>query len=179
MQGSVYWTPVIEGETLTTEIYISPGLTPNSFVFDLPEISHLVSTASRASIKSSGIGSSDPCEHDVACISNPTQAFLNTAKAVAKMIFNDGAGSFLCTGTLLNDTVTTSFIPYFYTGFFTGGLIYILISYYTSENNFWYEIPIASLFILLYFLTVRENFKWKIPLVAFLASLASMIKPTA
>ncbi len=115
MQGPVYWTPVIDGETLTTEIYIPPGLAPNSFIFDLPEISHLVSTASRASIKSSGIGSSAFCEHDVACISSPTQAFLNAAKAVAKMVFNDGSGSYVCTGTLLNDTVTTTYVPYFYT----------------------------------------------------------------
>src|SRR3989344_2691328 len=64
-------------------------------------------------------------------------------------------------------------------GFLLAGLIYVLASYYTSENNFWYEIPIALIFSLLYLLTLIKSFKRNLMMTALLASAASMIKPTA
>mgnify|MGYP001613830490 CR=1 FL=1 len=63
--------------------------------------------------------------------------------------------------------------------FVLGGLMYVLMSYYTSENNFWYEIPIALIYSLLYLFTIIKPFREKLLITALFASAASMIKPTA
>lgn len=61
----------------------------------------------------SKIGESGACNVDVRCESSPSQAFNQARNAVARMIYQEG-GYFVCTGTLLNDTDTSSFVPYFF-----------------------------------------------------------------
>jgi hypothetical protein len=60
------------------------------------------------------IGESDACEIDTKCVSNPSQAYINARNAVARMVYQSGGSSFLCTGTLLNDTDNATQVPYFY-----------------------------------------------------------------
>lgn len=108
----VYWSPVTDGETLTLEIYLPPGLNPESVVFDLPQLSHLVRNA--RGDRQKDIGDSGSCEYDVACVSNPSQALLTAQKTVAKMVYTKGGKSYLCTGTLLNDTDASTYVPYFF-----------------------------------------------------------------
>jgi lysyl endopeptidase len=108
-----YWSPVLDGDKATLELYVPAGVALSSISIAVPEISHLV-LAGSALLKAQptdSIGQSDSCERDVACIATP--AALNQAKAVAKMVFTDDGDTFLCTGTLLNDSIHSN-TAYFY-----------------------------------------------------------------
>jgi hypothetical protein len=110
-----YWSPVIDGDTLAVEIYLPPDVEPAALEFALPRISHLV-TSPRSESRSGleKVGESGSCSVDVACDTTGVPA--SAVSGVAKYTFSDSAGaSFLCTGTLLNDTDDTTQIPYFLT----------------------------------------------------------------
>jgi len=110
----VYWSPVLDGDSATLEIYLPPGVSPASVELRIPKLSHLVSTGA-ALLKVEpiqDIGHSGSCEVDVACVATP--AVLNQARSVAKMLFTEGGKSFICTGTLLNDSIMSN-TAYFYT----------------------------------------------------------------
>jgi hypothetical protein len=112
--SKVYWSPLLEGDSATMEIYLPPGVAPSDVEFTLPKLSHLV--LSGAGLQKSepvdDIGTSGPCEVDVACVGTP--AVLQQARAVAKLVFTEGGNTFLCTGTLLNDSIASN-TPYLYT----------------------------------------------------------------
>ena len=112
----VFWTPITEGEVQVVEIAIPvDAVVPTIRV---PRISHLVAGPSdRFAKRVSEIGASGSCEIDVACVGNPSQALLNASRAVVQMAFNTSNGGVgLCTGTILNDTDTTTQIPYLLSG---------------------------------------------------------------
>ena len=107
------WSPVLEGDTGTLELRLLPGFAPAQFQMALDQLSHFVSSpASNGPKDIRQIGNAGSCNIDIACVSNPSTALLNAASAVAKMVFTDASGSYLCTGTLLNSTSGGS---YFYT----------------------------------------------------------------
>src|SRR5438046_3538011 len=112
--SGVYWSPVLEGDAATVEIYLPRGVAPTAVQLAIPAISHLVVTSGdlRKSEPVEDIGASEFCEVDVACVATP--AALNQAKAVAKLLFTEGGDSFICTGTLLNDSIASN-TPYLYT----------------------------------------------------------------
>ena len=108
-----YWSPVLDGDEATMELYVPAGVSLASQQIALAQVSHLVVTGSGLKAEPvDEIGQSDSCERDVACIATP--AALNQAKAVAKMVFTDEGDTFLCTGTLLNDSIHSN-TAYFYT----------------------------------------------------------------
>jgi len=112
--AKLYWSPVLEGDSATLEIYLPPGVSPASVELRIPKISHLVS-AGAALVKSepvADIGRAGSCEVDVACVATPAAS--NQARAVAKLVFTDGGTTFLCTGTLLSDSAASN-TPYLYT----------------------------------------------------------------
>ena len=114
LQQPVFWAPVTAGDTAVMEIFLPAPLNPDSFIFAIPQISHLV-VAPMANTKAlSDIGAGDYCERDLVCV-NPSTALKNAASAVAKMVFTERGATYLCTGTLLNDAVPATFEPYFYT----------------------------------------------------------------
>jgi hypothetical protein len=102
-----YWSPVMEGDSVGVEIYLPPGTNPEALAFTLEGVSHL----ERSPRSLSHIGNSQSCEVDLAC----SAAWVETGKAVAKMIYTSGASSYLCTGQLLNDLDSANSIPYFTT----------------------------------------------------------------
>ena len=109
-----YWSPVLDGESATLEIALPPGVAPETVELRIPKISHLVS-AGAALLKAepvSDIGHAGSCEVDVACVA--TAAVSNQARSVAKLVFTDDGGTFLCTGTLINDSIASN-TPYLYT----------------------------------------------------------------
>jgi len=107
------WSPVLEGDTGTLELRLLPGFEPAQFQMALDQLSHFVaSPASMGQKDITHIGRAESCNIDIACVSNPSSALLNAASAVAKMVFTDVGGSYICTGTLLN---STSGANYFYT----------------------------------------------------------------
>ena len=107
------WSPVLEGDSGTLELRLLPGFAPAQFQVTLDQLSHLVASPANNGPKDiAQIGRAESCNIDIACVSNPSTALLSAASAVAKMVFTDAGGSYLCTGTLLN---STSGANYFYT----------------------------------------------------------------
>lgn len=107
------WSPVLEGDTATLELRVLPGVDASRWAVTLDQLSHFVlAPASMGQKDIAHIGKAGACNIDVACVTNPSSALLDAAKAVAKMVYTDRNGrSILCTGTLLN---STSGANYFY-----------------------------------------------------------------
>ncbi len=113
--SKTYWSPVLEGDTATLEIYLPADVEPASVRLAIPQISHLVRAGMnllKAGEPTSDIGDAHSCEVDLVCVSTP--ANLRQSKAVAKMVFTVAGSTFVCTGTLLNDSIASN-TPYFFT----------------------------------------------------------------
>ncbi|QOY22601.1 trypsin-like peptidase domain-containing protein [Xanthomonas citri] len=104
--NDIGWSPTVSGENLLVELSLPAGLYPENFSLSIPQLSHLdiSPTASPRDMMTIAIGESDSCQNDIVCRANPTAGFTSAAKAVARMVFTTSQGSFLCTGTLLNNT---------------------------------------------------------------------------
>lgn len=114
---SPYWTPLLDGDTAIIELAVPRGVSLAGATIDLPMLSHLSVTtgAMKQADPVGAIGRSDSCESDVACVASPLSQQAATAiKATARILLVDHGTSYLCTGTLVNDS-TTSLTPYFYT----------------------------------------------------------------
>lgn len=102
-----YWLPPVDGDEATVEIALPAGVPGSAVDVSVPQISHLKvsTTADPQALKTLASGS---CEVDVNCTAgNTTQR-----NATARMSFVDGANSYVCTGTLLNNTNNDG-TPYF------------------------------------------------------------------
>jgi hypothetical protein len=113
-----YWSPVLEGDTATIEVHAGAGASFDGLVLALGPLSHLVIAGDDLrqidAKRAADIGDSGSCNIDLAC-TNPSSALTQAGDAVGKLLFNDRSGStFLCSGTMLNDSVT-SFTPYLFT----------------------------------------------------------------
>ena len=105
-QGQVYWTPAVEGDSLTVELVLPRESHPGDFRLSVPQVSYFGASPYKAGY-SDGFGNSGSCENDVVCSTNSGKAaYDNATKAVAKMLFTDSSdgGSYICTGTLLNNS---------------------------------------------------------------------------
>jgi len=111
----LYWSPALQGGTGTIEFELPAGVSPGGATVTLSKISHLAASGKELRPFDELVGTSDPCEVDVVCASPQVQQqLLSATKAVARMIVTFDGFTFLCTGTLLNDTQST-FTPYFIT----------------------------------------------------------------
>lgn len=111
-ENRVFWSPVIEGDTIAVEIYL-PSPAKDGFRLTVPKIQHLVDSIQHPSTKNlSDLGASGSCNIDVRCRSTVPA---NLSSAVAKYLFTKEGFTYLCTGTLLNDKDPNSWIPYFFT----------------------------------------------------------------
>ncbi|MBC7682796.1 MAG: trypsin-like peptidase domain-containing protein [Ferruginibacter sp.] len=111
--GRTYWAPVVDGTEATLEIELPPQVSTAGVEIAIPRVSHLfsspLSVAKAGNTAKAGFSGASSCEVDVAC----SPSYATESNAVARMGFVDGAaGSFLCTGTLVNDA-TGSGTPYF------------------------------------------------------------------
>ncbi|HEY2818646.1 MAG TPA: trypsin-like peptidase domain-containing protein [Casimicrobiaceae bacterium] len=114
-----YWSPVIDGERATIELVLPAGVSPGDATLDMPTISHLgvgAADLKAASDPFKAVGSSGSCEVDVACVTNaPAPAALTSAAtAVVRLALTYGGSTFLCSGTLVNDSIA-SHAPYIFT----------------------------------------------------------------
>ena len=107
------WGPDTGGAVSTLEVQLPAGAPVTALRLSVPQLSHLVQTVAQASngeLKDvSGIGNAGSCNIDIMCSNFQTEG-----RAVAKMMFNKGSSTYLCTGTLMNDT-RNSQTPYFLT----------------------------------------------------------------
>lgn len=102
-----YWSPNLGGEAITVEFDVPPGVSPQGWQVSVPSLSHVVVDARDAeSLKA--LGDAGSCNLDVNC--NATYSSLSNA--VAMMDFIVGTNTYLCTGTLLNDRISSG-TPYF------------------------------------------------------------------
>ena len=113
-----FWSPVLDGDVATIEVQVGAGVPAPDAILTVGPISHqVVAPASLRKLDSKAvtdIGTSGSCNIDVACVTPKTAAFVDSTKAVAaaEMTQEDGY-TYLCTGTLLNDSVSSN-TPYFF-----------------------------------------------------------------
>lgn len=112
-----YWTTVTEGERQRIELFVPAGASIDDVVPRIEAVSHLlVSMQAPETEMLKGLGDSGPCNINAVCADGALGAsYVATRKSVAWMNFVSGGGSYICTGTLLNDTDPGTQIPWFYT----------------------------------------------------------------
>jgi len=113
-----FWTPVLDGDVATIELHVEAGVRIPAAVVGVAGVSHQVvapSALDKMSAKDvQDIGSAASCNIDVACVSPQPPAFVDSRKAVAAIEFTQDDGvTYLCTGTLINDSVASN-TPYFF-----------------------------------------------------------------
>lgn len=101
-EGRTYWSPVVNGEDAVIWIYLPQGIDPGALEFSVPRISYIFQDP--LSEKANGT-----CELDATCYPSWAQ----DASGVAMMIYTQQGITYQCTGVLLNDSDTSSFVPYF------------------------------------------------------------------
>jgi len=114
-----YWSPTLEGSVATIEFRAPAGAKLDGVTLTVPRVSHhMVAGLALKQPQAKAvedIGTSDACNVDVKCVVPQSTALTNSAKAVAEILFTQEDGTtYLCTGTLLNDTITSG-TPYFFT----------------------------------------------------------------
>jgi len=119
--AGLYWTPSTDGPAQIIEIYRPAGVPAAMARVAAPEISHLLAN-SRSDFKiAPKIGESASCNVDAICrVGELGGNYVLAKNAVARMQFidrddNGNNASYICTGTLLNDSVAATQVPYFYT----------------------------------------------------------------
>ena len=118
----IAWTPATDGERQIIEVYLPPHVSRTGVKLQAPQASHLLANSLNDFKILPKIGESAACNVDTACRVGELGAnFVSAKNAVAHMVFNyfqaNGTtvyGTFICSGTLLADTLTDSQIPYFY-----------------------------------------------------------------
>src|SRR5690606_12911430 len=115
LADGLFWTPATDGETQAIEIAIPAGTDPATLRVSAPQLSHLLTNSRRNFKILEKIGESESCNVDVACrVNDLGPAFVRAKDAVAHMVFVKGGDAYICTGTLLNDTVPVTQVPWFY-----------------------------------------------------------------
>ncbi len=111
-EASIYWSPTVEGETISLEIYLPEGIDISELQITFPALSHLAVSpfrSSEADFNLQSYGASNSCQNDATCYTN----WRNMRRATAKMVYTKGGYSYICTGTLLNDKDPSTYKPYF------------------------------------------------------------------
>ena len=112
---SSFWSPTVSGDSLSVEVFLPATVQASEVELSFVQLSHFVLDPAAAVLKSSATSTADysTCQVDLACASSEWQA---TGKAVARYVFTDTDGySYLCSGTLLADSDSSTQIPYFFT----------------------------------------------------------------
>ena len=108
----MYWGPDTAGATSKLEVQVPPGVSPAQLQLSVPTLSHWTRTVSEAmevpAKNEDTIGASGSCNLDVMC----EPRLDPQSRAVAHMVYQKAGGSYMCTGTLMNDT-RNSQTPYF------------------------------------------------------------------
>lgn len=110
--GRLYWSPQVDGDEITMEVELPPGVPAAAVEVAVPRLSHLFRDALAGAGENMplAIGDSAACQADVSC-----HAYGAESNAIARMSFVGGdGGSYWCSGTLLNDRASSG-TPYFLT----------------------------------------------------------------
>ena len=114
--NGLFWSPNTDGDTQIIEIFRPKAVPAFAVRLEAPTLSHLIADSRNTYKLIEKIGESASCNVDTVCRVNELgQAFVNAKNAVAHMRFVVGSSTFICTGTLLADTVPVTQVPYFHT----------------------------------------------------------------
>ena len=106
------WSPTVDGDTIGVEITLPSEKAVDAFRLRIDALAH--SLHSMSSLDTAPKQLECPNIHiDVPCRSGSTHSTLEDA--VARIRFEEGVFSYVCSGALMNDTVQGTFIPYFLT----------------------------------------------------------------
>src|SRR5258708_35917881 len=110
-----WWSPVTEGDAQRVEFF-APHVPRAPVMPRAVGASHLFTTpSSRFAKRTQDLGDAGPCNVDLKCSSQVSMpGFLDAAHAVAEMVFSADGYTYLCTGTLINDTDPSTQVPWFY-----------------------------------------------------------------
>ena len=105
--GGRYWTPMTDGDTQLIEVHLPLGEATAGISLSIDAISHIFASVHNGFKAATQLKGASLCSVDAIC---PTQTagYVNAKNAVAHMVFQVNGGSFICTGTLLVDTVTAT-----------------------------------------------------------------------
>ena len=109
-EAAVYWSPVIAGDSLGLEFYLPPGAPLDQVQFSVSGLSHLTVDPSAPALSGLPQKAAAACNLDSRCYAD----WSVPSNAVARITFVEGGLSYLCTGTLLNNTGQSD-TPYFLT----------------------------------------------------------------
>ncbi|MGC4244757.1 MAG: trypsin-like serine protease [Herbaspirillum sp.] len=133
--GRLYWSPYVQGESVTVEIIVPKDAPLDAVRFSLPMLSHVAVNVAKDEVVTR-VGEAALCNIDAPCMTDAD----DIGKSVARMIFQgDGANgttlgaTYLCTGTLLNDRMGTG-TPWFLTAKHCVGTQTVA----SSVNTFWF-----------------------------------------
>ena len=109
-EARTWWTPEFGSEEVTMEVELPAQTDIAALKIAVPRLSHIFAELALPSEQEmlSKINDSDACQLDATC----NDVYSNQRNAVARMLFNNGGSTYLCTGTLLNDA-SNSGTPYF------------------------------------------------------------------
>lgn len=113
--NGLYWTPSTDGAAQIIEIYRPAHVKATQARLQAPQVSHLL-TNSRNDFKIvEKLGESASCNINAMCrVDQLGAAYVRAKNSVAHMVFVKSGSSYICTGTLLNDTTASTQVPYFY-----------------------------------------------------------------
>ena len=116
-EGRTYIGPMIRSIDATLEIELPAGVETSTVVVAVPLVSHMFTSMKEAELVtpqatySNGANfSTQTCEVDVIC-ATPLPA---ASDAVAWLLYNKAGGTYICSGTLLNDSINSG-TPYILT----------------------------------------------------------------
>ncbi|MBW2659372.1 MAG: trypsin-like serine protease [Deltaproteobacteria bacterium] len=112
--GEIFWSPTVAGDTIGIEIYLPNSYDPSLVQIAFPLISHITSFSfdpTGLNYSFEGYGDANSCQNDATC----APLLLNMINSVAGVQFTTGVGTYVCTGSLLNDRDPHTWKPYFIT----------------------------------------------------------------
>ncbi len=104
-EAYTYWLPTVDGAEAVLEIELAADVDPSLLKVSLPEVSHLSTLPGDSDF---ALKAAAACNVDVMCTADNDASM----RAVAHMIFTEGGNTYICTGTLLNNTKQDG-TPYF------------------------------------------------------------------
>ncbi len=115
-EGRTYWSPMLEGEEALILIHVPHGVEADAVRFSIPRISYIfedpLSNQSIELFQSKvAAQSAASCNLDATC----SPDWNVESQAVAHMVYTVNGASRWCTGSLINDSDPSGFVPYFLT----------------------------------------------------------------